>query len=304
MNPLHSITAAIILSLTALATPAPAEQPTAASAPRAAADARFDHAAELLPKDPATAKAEFVKAATAYEQLAFELRGQRARASAFYNAGASHQLAGDLGRAVLDFRRAELLAPITPGLRERLTAARAEAKGEPTSVAATPTSDTWQWVHDMDRSIPRPDRWLWLVVPYAFFWAMLLLRIVLPPASRLRPHQLFLWIPAGMCVISTSALVKLWREDAITARDVVILSDTIGRAEPDDLVGTPASGAAFKPGRELRVVEERLGGNGQPWLRVRPADAPSDSPDPAAWIPATSAARVIDGSTPVLSPTR
>lgn len=273
----------------------------AAPAARAAADLLFDRAVELLPKDPATAKALFARTAAHYEHLSTVTSDQSTRASLLYNAGAARQLAGDNGRAVLNFRRAHLLVPITPGLSERLAAARTEVAGAaPPTTAAAPAANSYEWLLDVARSIPRSIRWSVFACSYGLLWAMIFARIVAKSAgSSFRPHVLLLWIPGTICLLSIPAIATLWYSDALARRDIVILSETIARSEPDDRIGTPAATAPFKPGRELRILEERSGGDGQPWLRVSESTS-ADAESTPAWIPASAAARVLDHFTPML----
>ncbi len=273
----------------------------AAPAARAAADLLFDRSVELLPKDPASAKALFARTAAQYEHLSTVTTDQSTRASLFYNAGAARQLAGDNGRAILNFRRAQLLAPITPGLSERLAAARAEATGATTpTTASAPAANSYQWLLDFARSVPRSIRWTFFACSYVVFWTMLLVRIVARSAgSSLRPHALLLWIPGIICLLSIPTIATLWYTDSLARQDIVILSETIARSEPDDRIGVPAATSPFKPGRELHILEERSGGDGQPWLRISESlFAEADSAP--AWIPASVAARVLDHSAPVL----
>lgn len=299
MTPLRHILITLVLSLCACSIHARADQVAPAPNPRAAADALFDRAAELLPKDPAASKSLFTRAAAAYERLIPLSEGQLDRASLSYNAGAAHQLAGDTGRAVLAFRRAQLLAPITPGLSERLAAARAQASGSPETVAAAPTTDTSQWLLDLARSIPRSIRWGVLAAASTLFWLLLLLRITIPAGAALRPRPLHLWIPAIICLLTLPTIAALWRADSLARRDAVILVETTPRSQPDDRIGAPSTTAPFKTGRELHILEETSGGDGQPWLRV----SESREADPEAapiWIPASAAARVLDQNTQLL----
>lgn len=261
--------------------------------PRAAADTLFDRAAELLAKDPAAAKSLFSRAAAAYEQLLPAAHAQFERAALSYNAGAARQLAGDTGQAVLHFRRAELLAPITSGLRERLAAARAEASGSPTAVAA-PTPDAWQSTLDIASSLPRSPFWIALLACYVLFWVILFLRIIMPAHMPFRPRTGQLWIPTVVFLLCAPAVAWPVYRDTAAQSEIVVLSETIPRAEPDDRIGGPATTAAFKPGRELRVIDARLGGDGQQWLRVAEPGSAADPASVPIWIPASAAARVLD----------
>jgi len=69
-------------------------------------------------------KGQYVPAAQAYEQLV----GQGYADSAlFYNLGNAYYKAGDQGRAILNYRRAQRLAPRDPDIEANLNLARAQA---------------------------------------------------------------------------------------------------------------------------------------------------------------------------------
>lgn len=292
---------ALIIGTLSSAQQARANSVGAPAAARAAADLLFDRSVELLPKDPASAKALFARTAAQYEHLSTVTSDQTTRASILYNAGAAHQLAGDNGRAILNFRRAQLLAPITPGLSERLAAARAEVAGtgSPT-IASGARNGASQWILDFARSVPRSIPWTFFACSYVLFWTVLIAGIVARSVgSSFRQHVLLLWIPGLTCILSIPTIATFWYSDTLARREIVILSESIARTEPDDRIGAPAATAPFKSGRELRVIDERVGGDGQPWLQISESSS-VEVDSAAAWIPAAAAARVLDPSTGLL----
>ncbi len=301
IRPFLLIIFATLIGFTPAAAPLRADTAAPPPTPRAAADALFDRASDLLAKDPAAAKSLFSRAAAAYEQLLPTSHAQFELASLSYNAGAARQLAGDTGQAVLHFRRTQLLAPITSGLRERLAAARAEANGSSATTASAPPPDAWQSTLDMAVSLPRSPFCIALLACYILFWSILLLRIIMPTHARFRPRATLLWIPTICFLLCAPAVAWPIYRDSIAQGEIVILSETIPRAEPDDRIGGPATTAPFKPGRELRVIDDRAGGDGQHWLRVAEPGSAADPLSVPIWIPAAAAARVLDRA---ISPAR
>ena len=294
IRPFFLMIFATIICFILAAAPLRADTAAPPPTPRAAADALFDRASDLLAKDPAAAKSLFSRAAACYEQLLPTSHAQLEHASISYNAGTARQLAGETGQAVLHFRRAQLLAPITSGLRERLAAARAEANGSPATTASAPAPSAWQSTLDMAGSLPRSPFIVAMLACYILFWAILLLRIIMPTHARFRPRATLLWIPSICFLLCAPSVVWPMYRDVIARNEIVILSETIPRAEPDDRIGGPATTAPFKPGRELRVIDDRAGGDGQRWLRVAEPGSAADPLSVPIWIPAAAAARVFD----------
>ncbi len=295
---LHAIAllAICLACLPALAAPGPRPNNEVTADLCSAANILFDHAADVQSKDPTAAKPLFARAAREYEAVLSQPLSQSAQAEVLTNAGAAHHLSGDLGLAMLDLRRAELLSPATPNLRERLLAARAALKSEaatPTSATA-PVHDTGIWELTRSLALSAPRQWLWRIaaIGYVCFWSTLLIRLLLPSPGAARIGPAWLIALGTLCVIPAIALAGMHVRDVDAQSQAVVLVESIGRAEPDNLTGVPSSPAPFKPGTELRILDERVGGDGRSWLRVAQADA-SPAPDELPiWIPEAVAARV------------
>jgi len=85
-------------------------------------------------------EAKYSQAAAIYEDL---LRAGQVSPATYFNAGNAWFKAGQLGRAIYDYRRAEQLAPRDPDIRANLEIARTRAG---TSTAALPGSRWTRWV--------------------------------------------------------------------------------------------------------------------------------------------------------------
>jgi hypothetical protein len=258
--------------------------------------ALFDQGVEQLGKDPFAAEAKFEAAATEFERDLATPMSQWDRARGWYNVGASRQLAGDVAGAVIALRRAELLAPVTAGLSERLAAARSAARGDlaaPSVLGATTPAkgevdfDAWMFARDWAFSVPRA--WLlWSTIAmWCVLWVAVLGRIVMR-WSPLRPGLIVVIVCALGAAAPAGMLVVHELRQRAAELEVVVMSDLAARTEPDDLTGGLAPSGALKAGMELRVVERRVGGNGEEWVRVRPANEstePAEQEPVPLWVP-------------------
>ncbi len=271
--------------------------------------AAFDRGVQLLEKDPFAAKARFEDAAAGFERLLSGPLSQADRAHVLYNLGASRQLAGDHGRAVLALRRAELLAPATAGLRERLAAARATARGDvvpPTApglgagTKGEAEFDAWGFARDWALSVPRLWLWWCAIAGWVLLWTLVLLRAALPEWMA-RPGMGVLTACLMVAAAPAGMLVVHELRERAAEQQVVVMKDLAARTEPDDLTGGLAPTGTLKAGAEMRVMERRVGGNGEEWLRVRPltdaTDQPGQEPVPL-WLPRAAVEAVSGGSRP------
>ena len=105
----------------------------------------------LLAKSPETAgdamsianqlyeAGQYAQAAQAYQQLVNQGYGDGAL---FYNLGNAHFKQGDYGRAILNYRRAQQLAPRDPDIETNLALARAQVYRPPSSSCISPNMDS------------------------------------------------------------------------------------------------------------------------------------------------------------------
>jgi hypothetical protein len=287
--PLSAMLIAAVWAVLASAHPA-----FAASAP-ADPIAQFDRGVELLSKDPFASRTPLAKAAAGFEAMLSQPLSQNDRARVLYNVGVARQLGGDVGPAVVAFRRADLLMPALSGLAEHLASARATARGEP------PPSPHELRKHEVDfealarewtLSIPRVWLWRSALGAYVVFWSLLLVRPLVRSTSWRPPFSLTLAV-AFLGLVPATILAADLERDRHARSEAVVMTESVTRLQPDDLVGQPSPAGTLKPGAEVRILEQRTGGNGQTWLRVRPLGSPEAEEESAAWIPGPNVERVI-----------
>jgi hypothetical protein len=191
--------------------------------------------------------------------------------------GNAHLLAGDLGRAVLAYRRAVSAAAEDPLARDSLAYARSLVGAE---TGAVPVSESWR---------ARLGAVVSVVPRGVVFWAagavfvgacwVVAMRIVSILPRRVVAPAVTLGVLAGV------SLGVLAAEPAFD-RSVwgVVLEETVGRTGPHGEVYPPALDRAVPAGAEVRVVESRDG-----WLLVAVGAE-------RAWLPGRSVERVRPGA--------
>lgn len=226
----------------------------------------YDQALDIAHDQPHQAKALFQQAAGGFEALA----GAGVRnAGLEFNLGNTYARLGDLGRAVLHYRRAERLAPTDAGIAANLEFVRARVTPLiPPSGATRLTDRLLFWQRD---TTPRFRLGLaggasvlgWLT---ALVWL-----------RRRRP----VWLSAATLLILlgvANALSVGWqmREEARAPAAVLVGSEQIlrlGRGSGAD----PALDKPLGPGTELHIIDTR-----GDWVEVRLPDAQT------GWLPAVS----------------
>ncbi len=238
--------------------------------PLAQAITMLERAAELSATEPARAKTIATDAATLLRgSLAPEDRDNPAAQRALGNA---YLLAGDLGRAVLAYRRASEADPADPQIQSSLAYARS-------LVAAATPADTGSRA----RSVIRAAR------PYlrraALFWtgAGAFLAACCLLAARLQsPVPFARSAAAGLAAFAVLAGGTLaWDDQLARAPDtVVVLQSVTARTGPDVAVYPPALETPVPAGTEGSIRETRPG-----WALVALGSA-------EAWLPADRIERI------------
>lgn len=229
------------------------------------ADRRFESALEGRAKGNSSATDDFLAAARAYESVA---------AMGFQNhalladAGNAYLLAGDLGRAVLAFRRADLLAPNDRAVRDGLAQARSMIQVAVKKDRRNRTTDAllaWR---------PFVSRNAMLVAGltlYAGAWAVAIARVF---SHRHVPG----WFGVSCAVLAGAAglvLVLDRRHNDGRSSGVVIADGVTARNGPSGAVYAPTFTTPLRAGVELRIIELRDG-----WYQVELADRRR------TWLPA------------------
>jgi len=194
---------------------------------------------------------KYSQAAGMYEEL---LQARQVSPAIYFNAGNAWFKAGQLGRAIYDYRRAEQLAPRDPDIRANLGIARARAG---TSSAALPGTRWTRWVGRVTL-----NEWACAgSATLALFFLVLTIRQISPAfgkssgglAAVLAAASLWLLICLGLSI----------NQQLLATSSIVIVPEAVVRWGPDE-----ESKSAFTAhdGAEMMV----LGRDGD-WLQVSDA---------------------------------
>ena len=211
----------------------------------------------------------FAQAAQAYQQLVDQ--GHR-EAALFYNLGNAHYKNGEIGRAVLNYLRAERLTPRDPDIRANLEIARGQTvdvldEDEGPGAAIVPTALR---LNDDELSVLA-----------LFLWSLTALSLALRTllmTGKVRRAALYVAFVAGILMLVSVASLGVRLLDG--SDDAVIVADSV------DLLSGPGAQyeTVFKlhAGAEARLVEERAN-----WARVALGDDQFQG-----WVPASDVERV------------
>jgi tetratricopeptide (TPR) repeat protein len=230
----------------------------------------FDQAVEVVREDPARAETLYRQSAAALEALADS--GVR-NAALEYDLGNAYFRLGELGRAILHYRRAQQLDPTDAALAANLTYARnrVEPYIEP--------SGTHQLIHRLtfwtSHTSVRTRYQLTLIASIAG-WLGLMLRL------RWRSRALLTLSCLVVLLALANAASVVWQlhDEAHRPPAVVLQGDHIlrlGRGEGYD----PALNQPLGPGVELRILSQRAD-----WVEVQLPD------DKTGWLPLGAVERI------------
>lgn len=204
-----------------------------------------------------------------YEQLANS--GIR-NVTLFYNLGMAYNAVGNAGGAMLNFRRAEALAPRDPAIRAQLAALRPEAGARPPVRDLPQQLERW-----LETAISQDETAALALAAWLVFALLLFLTGALRPGF-LRSALRALSIIAGVCAIAAilafgaRVYVSLFEPPAVVMRN----------ASPGPEPGVASERAPLNPGAEVAVLER----NGE-WVQIL---LPGSSN--VGWVPADAIALV------------
>jgi tetratricopeptide (TPR) repeat protein len=213
----------------------------------------------------------YVEAAQVYQQLVDQ--GHR-NGALYYNLGNAYYKQGDLGRAILNYRRAERLVPRDSDVRANLELARSQ------TVDLIDRAESAFLI----QGLVAAQAWLTLnevaVVSFAM-WVLLvalLLGVMYGPPGRLRRGSLYASLAVGIVLIAAAASLAGRTYDRRSHHDVVVLAQEVDvLSGPDPQYVTEFT---LHSGAEVRLIEKR--GN---WARITlPAG------ELQGWVPAGAVA--------------
>ena len=209
--------------------------------------AQFDQANRLYEQG------KFADAAAGYQQL---IAAGYTSSTVYYNLGNAWFKAGQLGRSVAAYRRAQELSPRDPNILFNLDFARRQVAG-----SSAPPPNLWQ------RLPGRLTLNEWAVLAAIAFWlcfALLVLR-EWKPAWR-RPLRSYTIAAASLATLVVAMLAIAVYQSGAVREAVVVAQEAIVRYGPleDSRVHFQ-----LRNGAEVEIVGRKQNGAAEAWLQVR-----------------------------------
>jgi tetratricopeptide (TPR) repeat protein len=238
------------------------------------ANTQFRRGNELSRTDPAGAKDSYRAAVIRFERIVEEADIQNGKL--FYNIGNAHFRLNDLGRAILNYRRAQQFLAGDANLTQNLRYARSRRLDQIEEKQETQVLKTLLfWHYDLS---PRTRSALFAAF-FAAFWVLASLRLFF--ADRV-PKAIL----AACGVIALLLLGSLVQEAASGGHDGgVILAEQVIARKGDGDTYEPSFKEPLHAGTEFSLLENR----GE-WYQVELADGQR------CWIPATTAGLIRSGA--------
>ena len=237
------------------------------------ASEKFRQATRVTPEDPAAAKLLYQESIVRFEKIVSA--GNVRNGKLFYNLANAYLLKGDVGRAILNYRRAERLTPEDRNLQGNLAFARSQVRD---SIPAPPQRRVLDTVLAWHNGLPVLPRLAVFVLAFNLIWLLAALKLFNLARFSLRLPVAMLAVVAALCLGS----LVVDEVGSRRANEAVIMAEqVVGRKGPDPVGYAPSFNAPLHAGVELSIVETRPG-----WYLVRLRD------DRETWLPATSVERV------------
>lgn len=266
-----SIMFAAVLAWTQAA-PAPGVSAGSLDVPRPSGDRQevlkqslADYAAAVAMKNPSRADAQqlFRRALTGFESLQRE--GVH-NGLLCYDIANTHMQLGDVGRAIVYYRRALRLAPGDERIQKNLHVARDLCQLQiplPAASAAVETLFFWHFGTSLAARLKVA------LVLYALFWLLMLVRLMVP--QRAPAFEWTVRVFAAVLLILAASVA--W--ETVTQRNqiegVVVASETALRKGNGDYY-EPQLDRPLTAGVEFRVLESRQDVQGAAWYLIRLRD--------------------------------
>ena len=231
--------------------------------------------ANALTDDAAAAGKLYSQAILGYERIITE--GGVLNSKLFYNLGNAYLLKGDIGRAILNYRNAQVLDESDADIRKNLAFARSRRLDE---IEVTTEKKVFEKLFFWHYDFSIKSRFIVACVGFAVVCLTLTIRMWRPAV----PGMVAVCIVATIATVCLAVSVGIDRHVRINDHCGVILADSV-EARQGDGPGYPLSfKGPLHAGTEFDLLQQRPG-----WWHVRLANGTD------AWIPDTTAGQVISG---------
>ncbi len=227
----------------------------------------FDQATGLVASDPEQARNLYQRATLRYERI---LNAGVRNGKLYYNLGNAYFLRGDIGRAILNYRRAERLTPNDPKLHQNLAYVRDQRLDridEPQRKRVLRT--VFFWHYDLSSRF----RALLFGLCFLGLWSVAAARLFVSRAG-------LSWAVAILAVLSAAFFSSVSVDAYERAHDrggVIVAEDVIARKGNGETY-QPSFKEPLHSGTEFEFIEERTG-----WHHIRLHDTRD------CWIPEAAA---------------
>jgi len=224
----------------------------------------FRKALELDSSDPDMAKDYYTKAIMHFEYIVNE--GGVRNGKLYYDIGNAYFRLGDIGRAILNYRRAELYIPDDPNLKQNLEYARSRRVDRIEKSQKTKVFNTLFFFH---YDLPSRIKMIVFVISFGLIWAAAVVRLFVPWGGAK--------VTIVVCsIVAAMFLASLLIEDISLSRRPpgVILDEEVIARKGDAETYQPAFKEPLHSGTEFFLLETREG-----WLHIQ-LDNGSD-----CWVP-------------------
>ncbi|RJP90886.1 MAG: tetratricopeptide repeat protein [Desulfobacteraceae bacterium] len=227
----------------------------------------FEQAGQAAGTDPEKARALFRQAALGYERLITQGGVENGRL--YYNIGNSWFQAQDMGRAILNYRKAAQYIPNDANLRQNLEYARNKRQD---SIAIPQETRVFQTIFFWHYDLSTPMKLMVFGILFAIVW-------MVAAAQRLLNRPVFGW-PFILAVVLTAMMGGSLIAEAVILRQVtpgVILDPSIVARKGNSDNYAPSFTEPLHAGTEFDLVEQRGS-----WYNIRLPDGRT------CWVPENS----------------
>ncbi len=228
--------------------------------------AKSDSAVAIRASNGPEAQRLFRQALEQFESLARE--GARS-GGLYYNIGNTYVRLGDVGRAIVNYRRAQRLDPVDDRIRKNLDVARQMCDVKIEKAATSALVETVLFWHFY--SSPR-TRMLVGLTTYGLFWFTLLAMLFVRARS-----PVLRWMAMGLAGLAICCGASVgWERVATTNRlEGVTVTEKVVLRKGNGAYYDPQFDRSLPPGVEFRVLETRPDVQGAVWYHVELPDGKS-----------------------------
>lgn len=210
---------------------------------------KFREANRLAKPDPKAAAALYEESVTRYRKLIEQ--GGIQNGKLYYNIANAYMLKGDLGRAILNYRRAEELMPADHNLQSNLQFARSKVRDQ---IPPKPRQRILETVFFWHYDLPAGLRLVLFAAAFNLIWLLALLKLLNVIRARVR-------VPVSVLALAAALLLGSLIVEEVARQGlregVIVASEAVGRKGPDAANYEPSFKEPLHVGVECEIVEER-----------------------------------------------